>query len=109
MANNNVIDKLVIELTALGCEQVTISELQSMVNEVGYTFDRCMDCRGMTQDMTSGETYPNLTLYPIQADDKKSAWHFEARRDQNYERLQAIRDKYFAVVLHSGTKTFVDF
>ena len=109
MSNNTFIDNLVVKLETLGCIKVTIQDLEIMVNEVGYKFLRSMDCRALAKDMNSGERYPNLTLYPIQIDDKKSAWHFEARRDQNFEQLKAIRSKYFAVTEKNGVKTFVDF
>lgn len=83
-----------------GCTQVTMSEMKMRLKAIGYRLDRQSDCRSLSRWMTgprAGKSYPTLSLRPVQIDDGKAAWHFEARRDANFNRLQLLRDEIFAV------------
>lgn len=85
---------------AAGIKRVTLKEMARMVKEAGYRFDRDMDCRSIAKIMTgpgAGDSYPTCSLYPVQADDGLSAFHYQARRDGNYEKLKVIRNEFFAV------------
>ena len=68
---------------------------------IGYTFDRKDDVRSIARHMTgeqAGQSYPYLGLYPVQADDRVSAWNVDARRDNNYQAFRTLRNSLFAVV-----------
>lgn len=88
------------DLLQNGCQHVSIHQLTLAIKELGYKFDRRMDCRGNARYITgprAGSSYPTLNLYTVQIDDGKSAFHFESRRDDNFNAFQALRSKYFAV------------
>ena len=83
-----------------GVRQITVQQLELELAEIGYRLDRSMDCRSVARWMTgrrAGSSYPACSLYPRQIDDGKSAWNIEARRDQRFKALQALREKVFAV------------
>lgn len=78
----------------------TIHKLEQLYIGLGYKFDRSMDCRGNASYVTcpyAGISYPALTLYPIQIDNGLSAWNVDARRDDNFKAMQAMRNTHFAV------------
>lgn len=69
---------------------------------IGYGLDRSMDCRGTARWMTgprAGASYPCVTTGICEADTGMRAFHFAARRDANFARLQEMRrsGRYFAV------------
>ena len=83
----------------------TMSEVVFKLSKIGYKLDRKMDCRCMAKWMTgerAGETYPCLSTGIIEADTKRSAFHFEARRDKNFEELQSMRQLGFYVPMANG-------
>lgn len=83
-----------------GSRQLTIGQLNDAVRAIGYKFDRLNDCRSVARWITghrAGCTYPVCMLYIVQCDDGKSAFHVEARRDEKFEALQALRGTIFAV------------
>jgi hypothetical protein len=83
-----------------GMRQLSLSNLIAEYAACGYHFDPSMACNCQARYMSgprAGESYPARTLYPVQSDDGKSAFHFEARRDSNYACLQALRNSVFAV------------
>ena len=84
-----------------GYRQVSFEQFKAEYAALGYTFDRKDDVRSIGRYMTgerAGQSYPYLGLYPIQADDKVSAWNVNARRDTNYESFRALRNSLFTVV-----------
>jgi hypothetical protein len=90
------IDRKVAE----GKKRCTIAKLESLYNDLGYGFARSHDCRSIAQHITgpyAGASYPVLTLYIIQLDNRQSAFHIESRRDSNFEAMQQLRKTYFAV------------
>lgn len=85
---------------AEGEHQITMSQFKSKLKEIGYRFDRSMDCVCVGKWLTgprAGETHPQLTLYPVQIDDGLSFAHVDARRDSNFKKLNEIRRNTFAV------------
>ncbi len=83
-----------------GQEQLNMLAFIHRYEELGYTFDRSMDCTSLAQWLTgprAGEHYPVRSLYPIQQDNGVSAWNVEARRDENFHAMQRLRGEIFAV------------
>ena len=83
-----------------GQTRCTIHTLETHYKAVGYRFDRSCDCRSNARYMSgpyAGESYPCLALYPVQIDNGVSAFNVEARRDTNFEAMQALRRTHFAV------------
>ena len=84
-----------------GWKQVSFEQFKAEYAAIGYTFDRTSDVRSIARYTTgelAGQSYPYLGLYPVQADNRLSAWNVEARRDTNYEAFRALRNSLFAVV-----------
>lgn len=83
-----------------GMSQVTIKKLTEIIKGIGYRFDRSMDTCSQAQIMTgndAGDSYPTRVLYPVQDNDGVSVYHYQARRDENYQKLKEIRNNFFAV------------
>lgn len=83
-----------------GFKQVSVYEFEQRFRDIGYMLDRSHDCRSTAQWMTgpeAGRTYPCCTVYPVEIDTGKSFAHFEARRDANFDALQKISSRIFAV------------
>lgn len=85
---------------ARGWNHVSFEQFKAEYAAIGYTFDRSCDTQGIARYMSgerAGASYPCLTLYPVQTDDKVSAWNVNARRDANYEAFKVLRNSIFAV------------
>lgn len=83
-----------------GQERVSMREFLARYEAIGYRFDRSSDCRSMARHMTgerTGESYPCVNLYPVQADNDLSAWNVNARRDENWEAFKKLRNSIFSV------------
>lgn len=81
-------------------EQITLREMTERLKAIGYRLDRTADCRSNHHYVTgprAGKSHPGVSLRPVQIDDGKAAWHYEARRDDNFRKLQTIRDQIFFV------------
>lgn len=86
---------------AQGHKQVSFDQFKAEYAAIGYTFDRTSDVRSIARYMTgerAGQSYPYLGLYPVQADNRLSAWNVDARRDDNYQAFRALRHSLFAIV-----------
>lgn len=86
-----------------GLKRVSMDELTDLIRAVGYRFNKSMSCKSMSRYLTgerAGKSYPNNSLKPVQIDDGLSFSHVDARRDANFERLNEIRNTYYAV--HGG-------
>lgn len=86
-----------------GHEQITLDAVKRRVAELGYRLDRSSDCRGSARYMSgerAGVSYPCLTTGIVEADTGMSFAHVDARRDENFDRLQKLRfsGEEFAVV-----------
>lgn len=94
------VDNEVTYRLAQGWRQVPFEQFKAEYAAIGYTFDRSCDTQGIARYMSgerAGASYPCLTLYPVQTDDKVSAWNVNARRDANYEAFKVLRNSIFAV------------
>lgn len=85
-----------------GHNPLSVRALTNAFLAIGYTLDRSLDCRGMANWMTgerAGQSYPCITTCIRETDTGLSAFHFEARRDHNFAKLQDMRTsgKYFAI------------
>lgn len=83
-----------------GQERVSLETLVARYAQLGYHFDRRLDCRAPAIHLTgpwAGASYPCLALYPVQSDNGLSAWHIEARRDAAFQSLQQLRKTLFSV------------
>lgn len=84
-----------------GQVQIPFKQLEELIGTVGYRFDRRFECKTVARILSgprAGSRYPVLSIKPVQADDGRAFSHVEARRDQRFDQLIAIRRKYFAVV-----------
>ena len=84
-----------------GYRQVSFEQFKTEYAAIGYTFDRTSDVRSIARYMTgerAGQSYPYLGLYPVQIDNRLSAWNVDARRDDNYQAFRALRHSLFAIV-----------
>jgi len=85
---------------AQGYRQVSFEQYKAEYAAIGYTFDRKDDVRSIGRYMTgerAGHSYSYLGLYPIQMDNRLSAWNVDARRDDNYEAFKVLRNSLFSV------------
>ncbi len=86
-----------------GCKPVTMAHLRQTLDGLGYAIADGMHADSMAQWMSgefAGETYPTRALYVIEKDTRRSAFHYESRRDANFKAFQAMRfeESLFAVV-----------
>jgi hypothetical protein len=75
-------------------EPKTLAGLKAALAAIGYKVDRSCDARGNTRYITGehvGESYPATNLYVVEADTGMSAFHVDARRDENFRKLQELR------------------
>ena len=87
---------------ARGSTRITLHELSERLAALGYRLERGMSARCMARILTgpdAGTTYPCMTYAVSEADTGHSAFHFEARRDENFEQLQRLRrdDSWYVV------------
>ena len=98
-------NNLEIELAARAAEgyaPMTVKSLEETLWSLGYRLDRSMDARCNAQYMTgpkAGQTYPCITTGIREVDTGLSAFQVDARRDEKYRTLQAMRmnQSHFAV------------
>ena len=97
----HAVDNEVAYRLSQGWRQVSFEQFKAEYAAIGYTFDRSGDVRSIARYVTgeqAGQSYPYLGLYPVQADDKVSAWNVNARRDANWDAFKILRNSLFAVV-----------
>jgi hypothetical protein len=89
---------------ARGYRPVTMAELDRQLHDLGYARHRSIGFCAYTARIVVGEgegdTYPAKSIYIVEADTRMSAFHFQARRDEKFRRLQETRGEgsLFAVV-----------
>lgn len=74
--------------------RMSMQELKDRLKDLGYRLDPNSKCYGVSRWMTgprAGKSYPECSLRPVQIDDGLAAVHYQARRDANFEALQALR------------------
>lgn len=84
-----------------GYSQITMDGLESELSAIGYRLDRSMDSKSTARWITgerAGQSYPSLTMKPVQSDNGICAFNTHARRDANYRRLTEIRNTFYVVV-----------
>lgn len=81
-----------------GMKLVSLAELDEMIDQLGYARDKSMRCTCIAKNLATGNTYPNVSFGVREKDTKRSAFHFESRRDENFKKLQEIRFDTFSVV-----------
>lgn len=92
-----------------GLRQVTLAQMNQDLADMGYKLDRNGDCSGTAtyvSGVRQGQSYRNLSLSVREIDSGKRAFHYQARRDANFKRMQAYRDEAFAIVL-SGRHEYI--
>ena len=83
-----------------GMRLVSLQEMAAEFEAIGYEFDDSMACNCIAKNMTgpgAGESFPCRTLSPREIDTKISAFNIDARRDDNFKRMQALRNEVFAI------------
>lgn len=83
---------------SIGCEKLSLKEMAQRFATLGYRLDRSLDCRSMSRYLSNGRSYPCITTGVKEADTGRSAFHCESRRDENFEKMQQLRQDVFAVV-----------
>jgi hypothetical protein len=84
-----------------GYRRLTVAGMERVFNELGYQLDRSMDCWDTARWLTgerAGLTYPCISTGIVEADTGISAFHVDARRDNNYRDMQRLRQEVYAVV-----------
>ncbi len=80
-----------------GATLLSVAAMAARFKELGYTLDRTLDCRSTARYLTDNRTYPSCTMGVKESDTGRSAFHYEARRDANFRRMQTLREEIFAV------------
>lgn len=93
---------LTLEQAALanGMQILTVKEFSARFAALGYKLDRSMDCRSNARFMTgeyAGEVYPCVTTDIREIDTGMSAFHYQARRDENFKAMQKLRGEICAI------------
>ena len=88
---------------ARGHVPVTMGKLSRELAAIGYRLDRRCDCCCEPRFITgphAGESFPGISGYVVEIDTRRSACHYTARRDDNFQKLQEWRfsEKLFAIV-----------
>jgi hypothetical protein len=101
-ANTDIQEELAYRASQ-GRYPVLIADIQAQLKELGYELDRRRDCKGNSRYITGprkGRAFPCTTTGVRERDTKLSVWSPNARRDENFFKLQGIRrnGSPFAVV-----------
>lgn len=87
-----------------GAVLVTLNEMKAELARHGYSLDRSMDCRCMARIMTgplAGTSFKACSMRIRETDTRRSASHFEGRRDAAYDAMRKFaRNAY--VILPGG-------
>lgn len=85
--------------------EFTLNRLSDELKRLGYRLDRSMDCKATSTWRTgerAGKSFPCISTGIKEIDTRKSAFHFKARRDKNFETLQAMRYQGAFVAMRNG-------
>jgi hypothetical protein len=88
-----------------GAERITVAELQRRLLAIGYKLDKGSACTCMARWLTGeavGTSYPCKTYDVKQADNGLSAFNINARRDDNFRKLQAMRSEERFYIVSGG-------
>lgn len=89
-------------LVSNGSKQVSFEEMASMLKQLGYKISKKDGCYSRNRHMTgpcAGRSYPAFNLYVTEASSGLGASNVDARRDDNYKKMQEIRfnESFFSV------------
>lgn len=101
MADKSLLEAEIEYRKTLGQTELPLSKFEEALRAIGYRFDRRMDCRAPARYMTgdrAGESYPTLSLKPVQSDNGMAWCHVDSRRDSNWHALLDLRQTVFSVV-----------
>jgi hypothetical protein len=86
-------------------QPMQIKDIQKSLKALGYRLDRSEDCKGVSRVYPFNEdqeeySYLCCTTGIKEIDSGMSAFHYQAKRDDNFKQLQAMRlsGEYFAVL-----------
>lgn len=85
---------------AMALEVLTVEAFAARFVTLGYKLDRRLDCRSESRFMTgpnAGKFYPCLTTGLTEADTGRSAFHYQARRDDNFRAMMQLRKQIAAI------------
>ena len=82
---------------SIGCRLVSVREMERQFRALGYALDRHLDCRSIARYLDGGRSYPSCTTGVRDVDTGRSAFHVDARRDNNFRVMQQLRLEIFAV------------
>lgn len=82
---------------AHGAELITVREMARRFRALGYALDRSLDCRSTARYLDSERAYPSCTTGVKELDSGMSAFHYQARRDDNFKSMQRLRQDVFAI------------
>ncbi|SED36538.1 hypothetical protein SAMN05216178_6954 [Pseudomonas saponiphila] len=89
-------------LIQAGVRQVSAKEMRSEIEALGYRIDlrnRADSVARYVDGPFTGVSYPARHFdSPREADTGLSFCHFQARRDECFQKLQALRDEIFCIV-----------
>jgi hypothetical protein len=100
---NDLVAKELARRLRRGLEPRSVAGIRNALAAIGYKMDRSCDARGTNRLLTgefAGHSYPAINVYVVEADTGMSAFHVNARRDENFRELQRLRfhEELFAVV-----------
>ena len=84
-----------------GYRRLTVAGMEREFLALGYRLDRSMDCRHTARWLTgdrAGQTHPCISTGVKEADTGISAFHVNARRDDNFRAMQQLRQEVYAIV-----------
>jgi hypothetical protein len=82
---------------SIGYQKLSVKAFRARFLDLGYDLDRSLDCRSVARYLHDDRTYPACIVYPIERDTRLSFANTRARRDSNFDKLQAMRLEIFAV------------
>ncbi len=85
-------------MLAAGVERLTYRGLDRRLAALGYEREFDSRCAGAAKNLTTGNTYASVTWGVRERDTKQSAFHFQSRRDTNFQNLQQLRQDVFVFV-----------
>lgn len=83
-----------------GRQILSVAEFAARFAALGYKLDRSLDCRAPARYITgphAGESYLACTTGLKEADTGLSAFHYQARRDDTFRKMQELRGQICAI------------
>lgn len=77
-----------------GNRPVALAEISRQLGALGYCLNLDLYCRGCSRILAgprAGTSYPSAFAGISEINTRRSAFHFESRRDANFKALQALR------------------